>query len=165
MTKRNWKRRQPGSLRQAMEWNLEHARVRHQRSVDRVADLMGLASKWALYKWLESGRMPAILIRPFEQACGIDFVTRYIGHSSHKLLVEIPTGQRASSTDINALQASFAEAVGLLLRYYDGQAEADDALGALFTTMEQLAWHQGTIERHRQPEFDFCPDEGGEVQC
>lgn len=155
MTRRSWKHRQPGSLRQAMEWNLEHARVKHQRSVDRVADLMGLPSKWALYKWLESGRMPAILIRPFEQACGIDCVTRYIGHSGHKLLIDIPTGKRASGTDINALQASFADAVGLLLRYYDGQAEAEDTLGALYTTMEQLAWHQGTIERHRQPELDF----------
>ncbi|SFT99980.1 hypothetical protein [Halomonas saccharevitans] len=139
--------------------------MKHQRSVDRVADLMGLTSKWALYKWMESGRMPAILIRPFEQACGIDLVTRYIGHSGHKLLVDIPTGKRASGTDINALQASFAEAVGLLLSYYDGQTEAEDTLGALYTTMEHLAWHQGTIERHRQPQLDFGAAVPGEGQC
>jgi len=146
-----------------MEWNLEHARAKHQRSVDRVADLMGQPSKWALYKWLESGRMPAILIRPFEQACGIDYVTRYIGHSGHKLLIDIPTGKRASGSDINALQSSFTQAVGLLLEYYDGRAEAEDTLGALYTTMEQLAWHQGEIERHRQPEFDFGAGKGEEA--
>jgi len=158
MAGRNWKRRQPGSIRQAMEWNLEFARAKHQRSVERVADLMGLTTKWALYKWMESGRMPAILIRPFEQACGIDFLTRYIGHSGHKLLIDIPTGKRASGDDINALQASFAEAVGLLLRYYSGDVDESETVGALYTVMEQLAWHQGAIARHQQPEFDFCAD-------
>ncbi|GGX96665.1 hypothetical protein GCM10007160_25360 [Litchfieldella qijiaojingensis] len=146
-----------------MEWCLEHARVRHNRSVDNIADLMGMASKWVIYKWLENGRLPAILIRPFEQACGIDYVTRFIGHSGQKLLIDIPTGHRASSSDINALQASFTDAVGLLLRYYDGQIEAEDTLGALFTAMEQLAWHQGTVQRRQQPEFDFGAGVGGEM--
>ena len=80
---------------------MEFAREKHNRSVDRIADLMGLANKWVLYKWLESGRMPAILIRPFEAACGIDLVTRYIGHSANKMLIEIPTGRKVTSTDLN----------------------------------------------------------------
>lgn len=148
-----------------MEWNIEFARAKHQRSVERVADLMGLTSKWALYKWMESGRMPAILIRPFEQACGADFVTRFIGHSAHKLLIEIPTGKRASGEDINALQASFAEAVSLLLRCYDGGVEASETIGALYTVMEQLAWHQGAVQRYQQPELDFLAGAGGAEEC
>lgn len=159
MAPRSWKSRQPGSLRQAMEWCLDYARVRHNRSVDRVADLMGLGSKWGLYKWLESGKLPAVLIRPFEAACGIDYVTRYIGHSAHKLLIDIPTGKRATGKDINTLQGSFTEAVSLLLKFYDGAAEAEETLAALYTTMEQLAWHQGAVERHRQPELDFVGED------
>ena len=159
MARNNWKHRQPGTLRQAMEWCLEYARVKHNRSVDHVADLMGQSNKWVLYKWLESGRMPAVLIRPFENACGIDYVTRYIGHSGHKLLIDIPNGKRATGKDINSLQSSFAESVSLLLKFYEGESEADETIAALLTTMEQLAWHRGTIERHKQPELDFL---GGE---
>ena len=155
MTQASWKNRQPSSLRQAMEWCLEHARVRHNRSVDRVADLMGIANKWAIYKWLESGRLPAILIRPFEEACGVDYVTRFVGASAHKLLIDIPTGKRTSETDINSLQGSFTEAVSLLLKFYGGKANADETLSALTTTMSHLAWHRGEVERNRNPELDF----------
>lgn len=151
----SWKNRQPASLRQSMEWCIEYGRVRHNRSVDRIADLMGLSNKWVIYKWLENGRLPTVLIRPFENACGIDYVTRYIGHSGHKLLIDIPTGKRASDKDINSLQSAFADSVSLLLQFYEGQADADETLAALTTTMENLAWHQGTVKRHRQPEFDF----------
>lgn len=158
MAHASWKNRQPSSLRQAMEWCLEYARERHNRSVDRVADLMGLTNKWVIYKWLESGKLPAILIRPFEEACGIDFVTRFLGHSAHKLLIEIPTGKRATQAEINALQGSFAEAISLLLKFYDGQAEAAETLSALTATMSHLAWHRGEVERNRYPELDLEGD-------
>lgn len=160
--RRSWKNRQPGSLRQAMEWALDHARVRHNRSVDRVADRMGLSNKWTLYKWLQNGRLPAVLIRPFEEACGIDYVTRYIGHSAHKLLIAAPTGRKASDRDINQLQASFTESISVLLKFYEGQAESEETLSALYTTMEQLAWHQGTVERQRQPELDLLGEDASE---
>lgn len=155
MTRMGWKNRQPTSLRQAMEWCLDYARSKHNCSVDNVADLMGLSNKWAIYKWLENGRLPAVLIRPLEAACRIDYVTRYIGHSAHKLLIDIPTGKKSTSQDINTLQASFTDAISLLLKFYDGKTDADETLAALITTMEQLALHKGEVERHRQPELDF----------
>ncbi|WP_029132706.1 hypothetical protein [Sedimenticola selenatireducens] len=155
MTRRSWKNRQPTSLRQAMEWCLEYARERHNRSVDRVAELMGLASRWTLYKWLESGRLPAILIRPFEEACGITYVTRFIGHSAHKLLIDIPTGRNATAKDINGLQASCTEVVGKLLAFYEGKVGTEETLATLHTTMEQLAYQQRTVEKHQQPELGF----------
>jgi len=142
-----------------MEWCLEYARAKHNRSVDNVADLIGLSNRWVIYKWLENGRLPAVLIRPFENACGMDFVTRYIGHSGHKLLIDIPNGKRATGKDINSLQASFAESVTLLLKFYEGHAESEETISALLTTMEQLAWHRGTIERQQQPELDFSGEE------
>lgn len=155
MAPRSWKNRQASSLRQAIEWCLEHARVKHNRSVDNVADLMGLSNKWVVYKWMENGRLPSILIRPFESACGIEYVTKYIGHSAHKLVIDMPSGKRVKSRDINNLQASFTEAVGLLIRFYDGNEKPEDTLSALITTMEQLAWHRCEIERNQQPQFEF----------
>ena len=157
--RRNWKRIQPNSLNHAQELCLLHARERLNRSVDQVADLMGLTNKWVLYKWIQNGRIPTVLIRPFEAACGINYVTRYLAHSDHKLLIDIPTGKRASDNDINTLQVCFTDAVALLLRFYGGQAESGETLSALTSTMERLAWHRGEVERHQHPEFDFTEDE------
>ena len=158
-----WKNRQPSSLRHGMELCLEFSRFKHNRSVDQVADIMGLANKWTLYKWLENGRLPAVLIRPFETACGIDYVTRFISHSAHKLLIDIPTGKRATSKDVNTLQASFTDAVSLLLKFYENKQEADETISALYQVMEQLAVHQGQVEKFKQPELDLEDIQSKEV--
>jgi len=134
---------------------MEYAREKHNRSIDRIADLMGLANKWVLYKWLESGRMPAILIRPFEAACGIDLVTRYIGHSANKMLIEIPTGKRVTSTDLNELQSSFAGAVSLLVEFYERKNGSDEALAALTGLLEDVAWHRQNVQEHLQPGLEL----------
>jgi len=155
MRRKYWKDRQPSSLRHGMELCLEFARFKHNRSVDQVADMMGLANKWTLYKWLENGRLPSILIRPFETACGIDYVTRYIAHSDHKLLIPIPTGRKATSRDGNTLQASFTDAVSLLLKFYEDRQAVDETLSSLYLVMEQLALHQGQVEKFKQPELDL----------
>jgi hypothetical protein len=94
MPGRNWKRVAPTTLSNAIELCIEFAKEKHNRSVDRIAELIGLANKYTLYKWIESGKLPAISIRPFEHACGCDFVTRYLAHSAHKLLIDIPSAAR-----------------------------------------------------------------------
>ena len=156
MKRKYWKDHQTlTSMSRSIELCLEHARFKYNRSIDQVADRMGLANKWTLYKWMESGRLPAILIRPFEVACGVDYVSRYIGHSAHKLLVDIPTGRKATSRDINTLQTSFSDAVSLLLKFYDNQQEVEETLSALYLVMEQLALHQGEVTKFKQPELDL----------
>lgn len=136
-----------------MELCLEHACEKHRRSVDRVSDLIGLANKWALYKWLENGRMPTILLRPFEHACGIDYVTQYLAHSAHKLVIEIPPGRRATEIEIAELQSSVNEAIGALLKYYAGKTSDEDTLGALAQAMGDLAWHRENVAKHLEPEL------------
>ena len=78
MTRRNWKRIQPTSLRNALELCKDHAKERHNLSVERVAERMGLTDLWTVYKWIQTGRIPANMIRPYEVACGIDYVTRWL---------------------------------------------------------------------------------------
>jgi hypothetical protein len=155
MIRRNWKRIQPTSLRQALELCKDHARERLNLSVESIAERMGLTDHWTLYKWFQSGRIPANMIRPFEMACGIDFVTRWLAASAGKLLIEVPTGRAATPTDIQALQELLNTAIGQLLQFHSGKADAASALASIQQGMEGLAWHKGNVEKHMQPEFEF----------
>lgn len=161
MAQRNWKKVQPTSLSHAQELCLEHARVKLNRSSDNVADLMGIPNKWNLYKWLENGRMPAILIRPFEAACGIDFMTQYLAASCHKLMIDIPTGRKASAKKVNDVQGSFAEAMNHLINFYNHDGEADETLAALSRVMGDIAWHRENVKKSASPELSLF-DEGGD---
>lgn len=159
MTGRNWKRVQPRDLRDAMDCCLEYAKAKHNRSVDSVADLMGLASKWTLYKWIQEASLPSRLIKPFEHACGIDFVSRWLVVSGGKLVIDIPKGRKGGPEDIQALQASTHEAVGALMKFYEDKSNAEETLAAIQTALERMAWHKGNVEKYRQPELPFDEDE------
>lgn len=155
MAGKNWKRLRASSISHAMELCLAHGKEKLNRSVDNIADLMGLPNKWVIYKWIESGRIPAILIRSFEHACGIDFITRYLAHSDHKLLIDIPTGRKATHQETNELSLALNETVGLLMKFHEGKVDAEETVTALTAAMEDLAWHRGTVEKAAQPEFEF----------
>jgi hypothetical protein len=159
MTRRNWKRIQPTSLRHALELCKDHARERHNLSVERIAEEMGLTDHWSLYKWLQNGRMPMNLVRPYEKTCGINYVTRWNAASAGQLLIEVPTGRNASAQDMQALQELLNTAVGNLLKFYDQRADEDTALAGIQQAMESLAWHKGNVQRHAQPELEFNTEE------
>lgn len=159
MLKRNWKRVQPTGLRNALELCKDHAREMRHRSVERIAEEMGLTDHWALYKWLQSGRMPVNLVRPYETSCGIDFVTRWLACSEGRLLISIPTGRHADPIEMAALQGVMHEAVGKLLAFYSGKADAEETLGAIQQAMEGLAWHRGNVQKHAQPELELDGEE------
>lgn len=151
MPRRNWTHVRPTSLRHAMELCTEFALVKHNRSVEQLAELMGLNSHWVLYKWMSSGRMPANMIRPFEHACGAHYVTQYIGTSAHRLVIPIPSGRVPDGQDIHALQAAMTRAVGELLSYHRGEASAGDTINAIDEAMAGLAWHRETVNTSDQP--------------
>lgn len=154
---RQWKRLQPTSLRHAMELCKDHARERLNKSMERIADDMGVSDHYALYKWLQSGRMPANLVRPFELACGINFVTRWFAASEGYLLVTIPKGSQASPADMVELNSGFATALQLLDDFYKGGDKAcpEATLQALRTHLEQVAYHQGNVAAYATPELEF----------
>lgn len=150
-----WNGIRPLNLRHAMELAKDYAREEHNLSVERIAERMGQADHWTLYKWFQNGRMPITLVPAFEVACGIDYVTRWLAASSGRLLIAIPTGRHASAQDMHALQEVLHLASGQLLQFYSGKAKADAALTAIQLAMEGLAWHRGNIEKHMQPELEF----------
>ncbi len=154
-SKRDWLRRRPNSLRDALDLCKEYARVRLNRSVEQLADQIGLADRFVLYKWLSSGRMPACMIRPYETACGIDFATRWIAASAGKLLVDMPSGRKLKGADVAELHGSFAQAVQTLADLWEGKAQPDAAMAALTAHLEAMAWHRENIGAHVAPELDF----------
>lgn len=158
MAKRNWKRVQPTSLIHALRLCKDYAKDVNSRSVERIADLIGVTDD-LLYKWLASGKLPAILIPPYENACGIDFVSRWLAVSNNNLVISIPTGRDVTATDVHQLQAVLNEAAGGIIAFASGDAEAVDVLSSIGQAMNALAWHHGNIKKHVQPELGFGGDE------
>lgn len=154
MTSRNWKH-PPQSLPQAMAACLKHAQDKHRRSVDRVAGLMGLANPWTLYKWVESGRLPAILVGSFEHACGVDHVTRYLAHAAHRLIIDIPRGRLPEATDLQAVMDASHCALGALIDFAAGKAGSQAVMDAVTAAMEHLAWHRENARKAEQPELEL----------
>lgn len=157
MSRQNWRAVRPLDLRDAMDWCTKYAKAKHNRSVDTVADLMGV-NKWTLYKWMAEADMPARLIKNFEHACGIDYVSRWLVISSGKLVIDVPKGKACGAKDIQRLQTANNDAVGALLKFYDDLADVDATLAAIQAALEQTAWHRGNVEKYRQPELPFDED-------
>jgi hypothetical protein len=118
---------------------------------------MGLTDHWTLYKWFQNGRMPLNLVRPFEAACGIDFVTRWQAASSGRLLIDIPTGRGVTAEDILSLHLVMNAAAKQILDFYEKSPRPDvaDVMSAIQEAMQTLAWHRTNVEKHAQPELDF----------
>ncbi len=155
MARRNWKNVQPTSLRNALELCKDFARERRNLSVERIAELMGLADHSVLYKWLASGRMPAVLIPTYEQVCGCNYVTRWLASAAGRLLIDIPSGRQANAADMQQLQGVLTTATGVLIDFYQGKAEADAVMAAVQTGLEALAWHRANVLQHPNPQFDL----------
>ncbi|AVO33665.1 hypothetical protein [Ottowia oryzae] len=159
MTRRHWKRWQPASLRDALKGCKDFAQERHNLSVERIAERMGLEDHWALYKWIANGRMPAVLLPAYEHACGINLVARWMAATDGKLLVDMPRGRQAQPADMVELNTGFAQALQLLTDFYAGgeQADANATLEALRNHLQQVAAHQLNVAGFAEPELDFAP--------
>lgn len=155
MTRRRWKRQQPTSLRNALELCKEYAREVHNLSVERLVERMGIADHWTLYKWISSGRMPAVMIPAYEQACGINYVTQWMSAAAGKLLIDVPTGRKSHAQDLNSLQGELTAAMGALLSFHNGKQDADTTLAAVRLAMQGLGWHHGNVAQHAQPQLEL----------
>ncbi|MHA7915521.1 hypothetical protein [Alloalcanivorax xenomutans] len=159
MNRRYWKNRVPSSLRQAMEWCMEYARQVHNLSVEGIAAEMGLANYWNLYKWLQSGRMPAVMIPNYERTCGIDFVSRWLASTRGRMVIQIPTGKACGVEEVLLLQGEIQGAIKALLDFHSGKLEAPETLSQLQAAMQGLAYHHRNVERHQTPELPLgIPD-------
>lgn len=152
MTRKRWKPVQPASMQHAIRLCLDYALHKHNRSVARVAELIG-TSEWTIYKWMTDGSIPSKRIRPFEFACDATFITHYIATSAQKLVIDIPAGRAGSQDELLDLQNQLNDAVSLLTRFYRGEAEAADVLQGVTLAMQQLAGHRENVRKHDAPEL------------
>ena len=156
MTRRVWKNVRPNSLLQALRFCKECAQDRHNLSVERIADRMGVTHD-SLYKWLATGRLPAILIPAYEHACGASFASVWLATSANKLVIDMPTGRKADGTEPIDMNSSCAAALQLLTAFYAAPHAADPeaTLLALRQHMEQVAFHHNNVAQYATPELEF----------
>lgn len=156
MTRRNWKRVRPNSLIEALRLCKEFAQERHNLSVERIADRMGVTHD-SLYKWLATGRLPAILIQAYELACGCDFASTWLATASGKLVIDMPKGRTATQADMVELNSGFAAALQLLTNFYANPAhtQAGETMAALTSHLQQVAYHQANVAQHANPQLEF----------
>ena len=109
MTRRNWKLARPASLTEALRLCVDYAKERHNKGIERIADQMGVSHD-SLYKWVASGRLPANLLLGFELACGCHFASTWLALSAGKLVIDMPTGCKASPAELVAVNTCFARA-------------------------------------------------------
>lgn len=150
---RFWKLRISPSLQDAMAESTAYALEAYNRSIEQISDLTGLDSHWTLRKYISEVRLPAKLIRPFENACGIDLVTRYLASGANRVCIQIPTGRTPGPHDITELQRALNEAAGHLITFYSGEKSAEETLAAVWAGMSELAWHRNNVVKHDQPEL------------
>lgn len=155
MKRKNWAAIRPRNLTHAMELCMEHALAKYNRSTEGVCALAGVNSINTFYKYLATGGLPARLIKPFENACGIDYVSRWLVESSGKMVLDVPRGKKCGAGELNHLQTAYTAVIGELLKVYQELNEVEPALAALQGAMEQTAWHQGNVKKLMQPELPF----------
>lgn len=156
--KKNWKRRQSSSLREAFRLVKDHGIEEKRLSVERQAELMGKTPDW-LYKCMADASMPANMVPIFEAINGADFVSRYLAVAAGKLVIEAPIGRACDATDMQALQEILNDAVGKLLAFHARKVDAENVHLAVTDAMSKLAWHRENAVNRSQP----CLDLGGDA--
>lgn len=149
---RNWKRVYPNSVTEALRLCKDHALERRNQSVERIAELMGVTAD-VLYKWLSTGRMPAVMIPVYEHVCGIALVSRYLATSGGGLVIDMPTGRAPGDASLQDLQMALHGAVGALLNYYNLGADSAVTAAAVMAGLEQLAYHHHNVQQGGAPQL------------
>lgn len=153
-TRRNWRNVRPNSLVHALRLCTEYALDRHNLSVSRIADRMGVSLE-CLYKWLGSGRLPAVQLPTFELACGCSYASTWLATSAGKYVIDQPKGSKQHATDMVEFNSSFANALQLLNDFHAGKTSAEATLQALQAHVEKAVWHHANVAAHRNPELEF----------
>ncbi|QXL84114.1 hypothetical protein [Comamonas sp. NLF-1-9] len=156
MTAARWKHLRPTSLVHALRLCKEYAQARRNLSVERIADRMG-ASHDALYKWLATGRMPLVLLPAYEHTCGAHYASDFLAATAGRMAIPLPLGRKVEGVDLLAVNASWAQALQLLTRFYTTPADADPeaTLAALRQHLEQVAYHHANVAAFDQPHLEF----------
>ncbi|WP_375591749.1 hypothetical protein [Chitiniphilus eburneus] len=147
----------PASLGDAVQLCVEAASQK-RRPPKVLADLMGVELK-TLYRWFADTSIPLNRVRQFEEFCGAHFVSDYLSLASgNRVVVDIPTGRNANVLEMAALQANVAEAVALLVRFYESGDAPDATVEALSNSLSSFAFHRCNVLKAAAPELELFRD-------
>lgn len=148
------KSRRPISLADAVDLDEENG-LQDKRRPRKVMEELMHTSRSEYGRWMNDLELPLGKLLQWSEFCGSTHTIEYLALAAGKLVIDIPTGRTMASHDIHALQTVLNEAVGQILNFAAGKADAPTALAAIQTGMASLAWHKVNIEKHQQPELEF----------
>lgn len=132
----------------------DYAKAKHNLSVERIADDMGMTAS-RLYQHLDTGDMPFSRVRVFQRVCRCNFVTLYMAHGDDCMLIKIPNGKKMTDEQMLDLNATWHLAMTALTEFYKHNTNPNVALAKLTDHMAAAAWHRVNVEKALQPELDF----------
>lgn len=133
---------------------LDHAKRVLYRDVASLAELMSLDNKWVLFKWAETGRIPAIAIPAFEEACGSNALSKCLAEAAGGLTIPAPTGRLARVTTSAETHLLAASAIAKAVSAEIDHSKTDEAIRAINGAIEALAWL-----RHQLAEKEAARDQ------
>ena len=156
MTRAIWKNRRATSLVHALRLCKEYAQERRNLSIERIADRMGVSHE-SLYKWLATGKLPAILLPSYELTCGAHYASEWLAASAGRMVVKMPKGAKADEAELMSTNTSWAAAFQALNKFYSAPSKeaAESTIGALREHMAQVAYHEANVDQFVTPELDF----------
>ena len=156
MTRPLWKNRRATSLVHALRMCKEYAQARRNLSMERIADRMGVSHD-SLYKWLATGKLPAILLPTYELVCGVHYASEWLAASADRIVVPMPKGAKAQDAELVEMNSAWAAAFQALNKFYAAPSNeaAEATLDVLRDHMAQVAYHQANVAQYSTPELDF----------
>ena len=124
------------SARRAIRECADHAKTALYKTIGAIAHEMG-EHEWVLYKWIETGRIPATSVPAFERACGCNAVTRSLATAANLLVIQAPLSKTSSCAEALHLTG---RAIALTTRSEKLTGKnKDEAMRALNAAIESLA--------------------------
>lgn len=127
-------------IQSAIREYLDHAKRVLYRDVANLAELMSLDNKWVLFKWVETGRIPAVAIPAFEAACGSNALSRCLAEKGGSMTIPAPTGRFARVASSAETHLLVSTAIVKAIAAEIDTSKAGEAVRAINGAIESLAW-------------------------
>jgi len=125
---------------------LRHAKIERCRDIQDIAKAMGLPNHWVLYKWIETARIPALMVPSFEDACGAAFLSQSLAEASGLIAIKAPTAQAATAVDwaqanvlVAKAMADAAASIADPAQWREAIKACNQAMNALASVRQQLS--------------------------
>jgi hypothetical protein len=130
----------PDDLMAAVQACLSHAKSDLYRNIGDVADAMDTKpTREAVYKWVQTGRLPLAEIPAFERACASSHISKYIAACGGYLIVRAPVADGLPQLEFARIQCQVAKAILATSTALVDAGQAPDAVNALTVAINSLA--------------------------